>query len=59
MKAGLQIGTDQRLNSLNKQQPPTKLGSGPSNHFQKVSVGNQEYGLLPAERRRNRKQASH
>jgi hypothetical protein len=36
--------TDQRLSSLNKRKPPTKLGAGMSNHLQKVSVGSQKYG---------------
>jgi hypothetical protein len=49
--------TEQHLSSLNKPQPPTKLG--PSKHLQKVSVGNKEYGLLSAEGSRNRKPASH
>jgi hypothetical protein len=36
--------TDQRLSSLNKRQPPTKLGVGPLNHLQKVRVGNKNMG---------------
>jgi hypothetical protein len=40
--------TDQRLSSSNKRQPP-----------QKVLVGSEEYGMLSAERSRNRKPASH
>jgi hypothetical protein len=51
--------TDQRLSSLNKRKPLTKLGVGLSNHHQKVSVGYQDYGLLSAERSRNRKLACH
>jgi hypothetical protein len=50
--------TDQRLSSSNKRQPPTKLGAEPSNHLQKVLMGNQEYEMLSAEQFRNRKPAS-
>jgi hypothetical protein len=48
-----------KWSSSNKRQPLTKLGVEPSNHYQKVLVGSQEFGMLIAEQSRNHIPASY